>query len=82
MEILVIPIFDCEIYLILTWSAKCFIVDALNDNQVPTFALTDTKLYVLVVILSTQDNAQLLQQLKLGFKRTISWNKHQAKATV
>ena len=34
--------------------------------------------YVPVVTLSTQDNAKLLQQLKSGFKRTISWNKYQS----
>ena len=27
----------------------------------------------------TQDNAQLLQQLKSGFKRIINWNKYQSK---
>ena len=37
--------------------------------------LTETKLYIPVVTLSTQDNAKLLPQLKSGFKRTISWNK-------
>ena len=41
-------------------------------NQNPTFAITETKLYVAVVTLSTQDNAKLLQQLKLGFKRTVN----------
>ena len=41
--------------------------------------MTDTKLYVPVVTLSTQDNAKLLQQLKLGFKRTINWNKYKLK---
>ena len=30
----------------------------------------------------TQDNANLLQQLKSGFKRTIKWNKYQSKETV
>ena len=29
--------------------------------------------------LSTQDNAKLFQQLKLGFKRTINWNIYQSK---
>ena len=53
----------------------------LNLNQVPTFTITDTKLYVSVVILSTQDNGKLLQQLKSGFKRTINWNKYQLKVT-
>ena len=48
-------------------------------NQVPTFTITETNLYVPVVTLSTQDNAKLLPQLKSGFKRTISWNKYLAK---
>ena len=37
------------------------------------FAITNTKLYVPIVILSIQDNAKLLEQLKSGFKRTINW---------
>ena len=37
------------------------------------------KLYALVVTLSTQDNAKLLQQLKSGFKNTIKWNKYRSK---
>ena len=32
-----------------------------------------------MVLLSTQDNAKLLQQLKSGFKRVISWNKYLSK---
>ena len=40
--------------------------------KVPTFAITETKFYVLVVTLSTQDNAKLLKQLKSGFKRIIN----------
>ena len=44
--------------------------------------ITNTKLYVPYVTLSTQDNANLLQQLKSGFKRTINWNKYQSKGTV
>ena len=44
--------------------------------KVPTFPITKTSIYVPVVTLSTQDNAKLLPQLKSGFKRTTSWNKH------
>ena len=44
-----------------------------------TFAITDTKLYIPVVTLSTPDNAKLPEQLKSGFKRTINWNKYQSK---
>ena len=43
------------------------------------FNKTCKTFYVLVVALSTQDNAKLLQQLKLGFKRTINWNKYKSK---
>ena len=75
------PFINCEITLLLTWSASCFIIDDPVNNQVTTFTITYTKLYVPVVTLSTQDNAKLLQQLKSGFKRTINWNKYQSKVT-
>ena len=46
--------------------------------QGTTFLITDTKLFVPVVALSTEDNTKLLNQLKAGFKRTINWNKYQS----
>ena len=52
------------------------------DGQVPTLAITDTKLYVPVVTLSTQGNAKLLKELKSGFKRIINQSKYQSKATI
>ena len=66
------PLINCEVELILTWSADCVIIFTNVANQVPTFKITETNLYVSVVTLSTQDNAKLLAQLKSGFKRTIS----------
>ena len=62
---------NCDIDLILTCSANCVISNA-DTNQATTFGITDTKLYVPVVALSTQDNEKLLQLLKSGFKRTIT----------
>ena len=73
------PLINCEIELILTWSANCVIIYTDVANQNPTFTITETNLYVPVVTLSTQDNAKLLPQLKSGFKRTISWNKYLSK---
>ena len=70
---------NCEVELILTWYVNCVIISTNVANENPTFAITERNLYVLVVILSTQDNAKLLPQLKSGFKRTISWNKYLAK---
>ena len=64
---------NCEVNLILTWSSTCVIT---NSAGVGAFKITDTKLYVPSVTLSTQDNSKLLQQLKSGFKSVISWNKY------
>ena len=44
------------------WSSNFFIVPETANNQVATFAIADTKLYVSVVTLSNQDNIKLLQQ--------------------
>ena len=43
-----------------------------------TFAITDTKLYVPVVTLKTEDNAKLPKLLSEGFKRSIYWNEYNA----
>ena len=69
------PWINCEIELILTWSASCIIIYTDIAGPNPTFIITETKIYVPVVTLSTQDNAKLLPQLKSGFKRASSWNK-------
>ena len=73
------PLINCEIELILDWSANCVVIYTDVANQVPTFTITETSLYVPVVTLSTQDNAKLLPQLKSDFKRTITWDKHLVK---
>ena len=65
---------NCEINFVLTWSANCVIVSTNVANQNATFEITDTKLCVPVVTLSTQDNSKMLQQLKSGFKRVINSN--------
>ena len=76
------PPINCEINLILTWFSNWFIVAETANRQEPTFSITDPKLYVPIVTLSTQDNVKLSQQLKSGFQRTINWNKYQWKASI
>ena len=71
-------VINCKISLILTWSAS-FAISNATVNQATTFTITDTKLHVLVVTLSIDNNAKLLQQLKSGFKRTINWNRYETK---
>ena len=65
------PLINCEINLILTWSEDCVISCATGATKLK---ITDTKLYVPVVTLSTQGNVKLLHQLKSSFQRTINWN--------
>ena len=54
---------NCEINLILTWSENCVISSATGATK---FAITDKKLCVPIVTLST--HIKLLKQLELGFK--------------
>ena len=61
----------CKISLQLKWSKNCVLVAGPAANQEPEFKITDTKLYVPVVTLSTQDNIKLFKQLESVFKRTI-----------
>ena len=69
------PLINCEVNLILTWSKDCVITNSTGEGK---FATAETKLYVPDVTLSTKDNEKLLQQLKSGFKKTISWNKYES----
>ena len=70
-----IPLINYEVNLILTWSKDCVITNSTGQGK---FSITETELYVPVVTLSTKDNKKLLQQLKSGFKKTISWNKYES----
>ena len=73
------PLINCEVILILTWSSTCVLIATGIPNQNATFAITDTKLYAPVVTLSTKENTKFFQQLKSGFKRVINWNKYLSK---
>ena len=88
-----IPLINCELELILTWSKNCILADmtvryAEGDNPaivVPTgleFKITDAKLYVPVISLSKENDIKLLKQLKSGFKIIIKWNKYRSKMTI
>ena len=88
-----ISLINCEINLILAWSENCVLtskatrdadpdanpaVAAINNATNTTFKITDLKLYVPVVTLSTENDERLLKQLRTGFKRTIKWNKYRS----
>ena len=48
------PLINCEVNLELAWSKDCVITNSTGEVK---FQITETKLYVPVVTLSTQDNA-------------------------
>ena len=75
-----LPLVNCKLDLELTWHKDCIIssVDAAAD-QVVSFMIADTKLYVPIVTLSTKDNTNLTKQLNEGFNRTIYWNQYVSK---
>ena len=87
---------NCEVSLTLTWSGNFILTDITTQAADPdanptipakyaptntTFQITDTKLYVPVVTLSTKDHNNFLEQLKSGFKRTIKWNRYRSEMT-
>ena len=69
------PLINCEVSLTLTCSEICIFttaVDAINNPANGTLAITEKKLYIPVVTLSTQDDNKLLENLKKGFKRSLN----------
>ena len=73
------PLINFEINLDLKWSKNCTAVSTNVAAQATLFSITDTKLNVPFVTLSTKDNTKLLEQLKSAFKKTINRIKYQSK---
>ena len=71
---LAIALNNCEIWMKIGMKVS-------SGNGARKFSITDTKLYVSVIFLSTQGNIKLLKELESGFKRIINWNKYQSKFT-
>ena len=74
------PLINCKINLELHWTQHCLLisVDGNNNNAV-TFSITDTKLYVPKVTLSSKNTSHLSNLLSEGFKRSVFWNKYAIK---
>ena len=85
------PLINCEVSLMLTWSReyiitsmeRIVITNARRDTSPgnATFQITDTKLHAPIVTLWTENDKRLLEQLRTWFKRTIKWNKYRSKMT-
>ena len=72
-RLLEMPLINCKVELSLTWNPNCVLSNLVGAS---TFTITDAKLYVPIVTLSTEDNAKLSKLLSKGFKRPIIWNKY------
>ena len=69
------PLINCKIHLELNWSQDC----VMSTTDEATFKITNTKLYVPTVTLSSKDNIKLVKLLEEGFKRSVYWNEYHAK---
>ena len=58
------------------------VIYEIDNPENAIFEITDPKLYAPVVTLSKENDTRLLEQLKLGFKRTIKWNKYRSQMTI
>ena len=63
----------CKVDLSLTWDPNCVLCNLVGASA---FTITDAKLYVPMVILSTEDNAKLSKLFSERFKRPAYWNKY------
>ena len=70
------PLINCEVYLELNWIEDCILSSVGNSAK---FEITDAKLHVPIVTLSTKDSVNLTKQLSEGFKRSVYWNSYQTK---
>ena len=68
------PLINYKIHLELNWIEDCILSSAGNSAK---FKITDVKLHVPMVTLSTRDNVNLTKQLRNGFKRLVYWNSYQ-----
>ena len=69
------PLINCKIYLELNWRKDC-VMSTIIDT---TFRITNTKLYVPIVTLSSKDSVKLVKLLEEGFKRLVCWNEYQTR---
>ena len=74
------PLINCKIHLELEWDTNCLSCsDYAGGNNNVTFQITDTKLCLSIVSLSTKDTTHLINLLSEGFKRSVFWNKYKVK---
>ena len=92
-----VPLINCEVELIFIWLKNCVLINKsrrdadydadpivyeIHNSEKGIFQIADPKLYVPVVTLSKENDIKLLEQLKLGFKKIIKWDKYRSQMTI
>ena len=75
------PFINYKTELDLKWTRNCVLIEQYDHMISLSCTITSTKPYVSVVTLSVNDNIKFLENIKQGFKRTISWNKYRSEIT-
>ena len=70
------PLINCKVHLELNWIEGCILSSARHSVK---FEITDAKLHVPIVTLSTKDSVHLTKQLSEGFKRFVYCKSYSAK---
>ena len=70
------PLINTKLYIELNWTKHSIISDVATAT---TFQITKTELYVPVVTLKTQNNNELTELLRKGFKRSVIWKEYKSK---
>ena len=69
------PLINCKTHLQINWTKNCVMSTVANT----TFEITNTKLYVPIVTLSSKDNVNLVKLLEERLKKPVYWNECQTK---
>ena len=71
-----LPFSNCKVNFEVNWIESCILS---SDGNAAKFGITDAKLHVPIVTLSTKDSVILTNQLGEGFKRSVYWNSYKTK---
>ena len=78
------PLINCKVELSLKWIENCVLTTAAiganadaTGADSATFKITDAKLYVPIVTLSSEDNVKLSKLLSEWFKIPFYWNEYE-----
>ena len=67
-----VPLINCDISIMLTWPKNSILVASFVTNQEPTLTITDTKLYVSVITLSTLSTRKIIETIRIRIQKNNS----------